>query len=158
METNRSFMNATGLTSTESIIVGIGLLVILLWLVACVVWARNMLNRFTYVSNNPYKRETLGLPTGTIRGLITLTLLIVVIVMISMSLLVESFRGAFDSLIDAFQVMLAFYFGSKVMHHVTSADKRKTERKFEAEKHKATVTAGNGNPPDSDFEISGSLG
>jgi hypothetical protein len=50
-----------------------------------------------------------------------------------MSLLVESFRGVFDSLINAFQVMLAFYFGSKVMHHVTSADRTKTVSKASAE-------------------------
>jgi hypothetical protein len=120
---NQVLVKSSAFTAQENLIIAAGLLFILAWLVLCVFWAKTMLQKFTFnPESNPYKTETLGLPRGSIRGLLTLTLLVVVIVMICMSLLVESFRGVFDSLINAFQVMLAFYFGSKVMHHVTSAD------------------------------------
>jgi hypothetical protein len=131
---NQVLVKSSAFTAQENLIIAAGLLFILAWLVLCVFWAKTMLQKFTFnPESNPYKTETLGLPRGSIRGLLTLTLLVVVIVMICMSLLVESFRGVFDSLINAFQVMLAFYFGSKVMHHVTSADRTKTVSKASAE-------------------------
>ena len=66
-------------------------------------------------------------------------------------MVVEPLRGGFDSLIDAFQVMLAFYFGSKIMHHVASTDRKKTESKNDAEANKAKYEAmGKTNPAELD--------
>lgn len=123
----------------------ISIILILGWLVAISIYLSRLLKNYTLKDwgdkENPYKFETLGLPRGTLRGVLTLTLLIVVVILVCTSMLVKPMRGCFDSLIDAFQVMLAFYFGSKVMHHVTSSDKKKAENKNQAKTEQAKVSA-----------------
>ena len=75
--------------------------------------------------NNPYRSQTFGLPPGTIRGMIALTLLIG-----GMSLLIVSFgteytgaelalvRQQFEFFETAFLMMIAFYFGDKSLRYL----------------------------------------
>jgi len=91
------------------------------------------LGKWTKENPNPYAKETMGLPRGIFRAILTLSLLFAAIVF-EMSLI---YLGRPESWITefmtAFQMMIAFYFGSKVMHHVASNDRKKTaERAREA--------------------------
>lgn len=75
--------------------------------------------------SNPYRSQTFGLPPGTIRGMIALTLLIG-----GMSLLIVSFgteytgaelalvRQQFEFFETAFLMMIAFYFGDKSLRYL----------------------------------------
>jgi hypothetical protein len=42
-------------------------------------------------------------------------------------------EDGFHEFIVAFQMMVAFYFGSKVMHHITSTERQKTQFIAEAQ-------------------------
>jgi len=82
--------------------------------------------KWTKENPNPYSGESFSMPRGVLRGIITLTLLFVVIFMDLVTVHVVGFEAQFAELMVAFQMMIAFYFGSKVMHHITSADRTKT--------------------------------
>lgn len=99
------------------------------WLIVVVLYLWVLTKKFLLGdsgSNNPYKTETMGLPRGTIRGVLTLTLLFVVIVL-QLYLIKHGTIEKVNTLMSAFELMLAFYFGSKVMHHLAATDKYKTE-------------------------------
>ena len=151
-------------TIFDIVITTIGIALIIAWLVGLAFWLKKLINNYTLKDwgnkTNPYEKETLGLPRGTLRGILTLTLLIVVVILVCTSMVVKPLRGGFESLVDAFQVMLAFYFGSKVMHHVTRSDKKKTEKKTEADALKAKYTAAgsSGAVTESDFDVSDAQG
>ena len=74
---------------------------------------------------NPYAGETFAMPRGVFRGIITLSLLFLVLLLEVANLQMHGLEEKIDKLLTAFEMMLAFYFGSKVMHHVTKADERK---------------------------------
>ena len=91
---------------------------------------------FTKDNPNPYKKETFGMPRGVFRGILTLSLLFIVLLLevislngkvmtIDKNLFVPEIM--YKELMVAFQMMLAFYFGSKMVHHVTSADRDKSK-------------------------------
>jgi hypothetical protein len=142
----------------------IGIALIIAWLVGLAFWLKKLIINYTLKDwgnkTNPYESETLGLPRGTLRGILTLTLLIVVVILVCISMVVKPLRGGFESLVDAFQVMLAFYFGSKVMHHVTNSDKKKSQSKTEADALKAKYNAvgSSGAVTESDFDVSDAQG
>ncbi len=81
---------------------------------------------------NPYKDETFGMPRGTFRAILTMTLLFVTIILELVNVRIIGFEIEIKEFLVAFQMMIAFYFGSKVMHHVTSADRSKTRDVAEA--------------------------
>lgn len=151
-------------TTLDILFTTIGIALIIAWLVGLVFWLKKLIVNYTLKDwgnkTNPYQDETLGLPRGTLRGILTLTLLIVVVILVCTSMVVKPLRGGFESLIDAFQVMLAFYFGSKVMHHITSSDKKKSQSKSEADslstKYKTAGTSGT--ETESDFDVSDAQG
>ncbi|GAB4326924.1 MAG: hypothetical protein Kow0037_00150 [Calditrichia bacterium] len=109
------------------LLVWLGLVVIFLIILA----RKYTFGKWTPENPNPYKNETLGMPRGTMRGVITLTLLILVALLEVQSLIHPEIEKVIDKLLVAFQMMLAFYFGSKAMHHVTAADERKTRQILE---------------------------
>jgi len=75
--------------------------------------------------DNPYKNETFGLPAGTVRGTIALTLLMGGISMLIMAIGYPHFSdmGSFKFFIDAFLMMVAFYFGSKSLQYLQPSKK-----------------------------------
>lgn len=109
------------------LLVWLGLVVIFLIILA----RKYTFGKWTPENPNPYKNETLGMPRGTMRGVITLTLLVLVALLEVQSLIHPEIEKVIDKLLVAFQMMLAFYFGSKAMHHVTAADERKTRQILE---------------------------
>lgn len=108
-----------------------------IWLILLIILVTGLVikypfGRWTAEKPNPYATETLGIPRGTFRAILTLTLLFITI----MFEMANLYSGAtteenFIEWLTAFQMMIAFYFGSKVMHHITSTDRHKA--KFEME-------------------------
>lgn len=87
---------------------------------------------------NPYQLETFGMPRGAFRGAMTLSLLFIVLLLEVINLHQPLFfqesgkqilflpETRYKELMIAFQMLLAFYFGSKMFHHLTRADERKS--------------------------------
>ena len=103
---------------------------IMLWLVLVLIFLILLFIRYTFgnwspENPNPYEGETFGMPRGTFRGILTMTLLFVVVILELVNVRVVGFEQEIHELMIAFQMMIAFYFGAKVMHHITAADKKK---------------------------------
>lgn len=81
--------------------------------------------KWTTENPNPYQDETWGMPRGTFRGSLTLTLLFVAVILEVVNVKIVGFESEIYQFMIAFQMMIAFYFGAKVMHHITSSDKKK---------------------------------
>lgn len=128
-------MPEAGMYSQVSIVVQIWIgLVALIFLALLVRYTFGV--GFSKDNPNPYAGETFGMPRGVFRGFLTLSLLFVVLLLEVVSLNGKVMlvgdnlfvpEDMYRELMVAFQMMLAFYFGSKVMHHVTSADRKKSE-------------------------------
>ena len=108
------------------------LLPIFLWLGLVLTFLIIMFFKYTFgnwtkENPNPYRTETFGMPRGTFRGILTLSLLFIVVILELVNVRIVGFEAEIHEFMVAFQMMIAFYFGSKVMHHVTSADKAKTK-------------------------------
>ncbi len=145
---------------------------VMAWLVGIIVLLIILLRKYTLadwtVDNpNPYQKQTLGMPIGIFRGVITMTLLFVVILFEAVNIKDPDFETRADMLLVSFQMMIAFYFGSKVMHHVTAVDGKKTqtiveakveEKKYEAKKSEADHHFEPGASNEYAFDEPGSLG
>lgn len=127
--------------SAQITILKIGGVVLIAWLVVVIYWLNKMMDKYTYGVQaagekweNPYRDETLGLPPGTLRAILTLTIMIVVIVLVFVS-------GAYEEIITAFEIILAFYFGGRLVNNVSLNDKLKSESRYKAEEKKAIAEA-----------------
>ena len=105
---------------------------IAVWLVLIIVLFILLLRKYTFGNwtpehKNPHDGETFDMPRGIFRGIITLTLLYVAIILELANVRIIGLELELREFLIAFQMMIAFYFGSKVMDHITSVDKRKTE-------------------------------
>jgi len=105
---------------------------IMIWLVLVLILFILLFRKYPYgkwtPSNpNPSAGETFEMPRGVFRGTLTLTLLFVVVILELVNIRMPGFEVEIREFMTAFQMMVAFYFGSKVMHHVTSADRDKTK-------------------------------
>jgi len=108
------------------------LLPIFLWLALVLGFIILLFVKFTFGNwtkdrPNPYETETFGMPRGTFRGILTLSLLWITVVLELVNVRIIGFEQEFEGFMTAFQMMIAFYFGSKVMHHITSADTKKAK-------------------------------
>ena len=103
------------------------------WLIGLIVLFVALLTKFTFGSwtadnPNPYANETFAMPPGVLRGILTLTLLFLIVILEAVRLSqCVAIPDNFSDLYTAFQMMLAFYFGSKVMNQITDNDRRKSE-------------------------------
>jgi amino acid permease len=144
---------------------------LLVWGAMIIVLLVLLLRKYTFGKHwtaenpNPYATETFGFPRGIFRGIITLTLLFMVILFEAYGLLdpaniqVEKYT---EQLLVAFQMMIAFYFGSKVLHHSTSVEHKKSKEQaiaFESVS-KAEIKAASKNQASAktDFEEAGTVG
>ena len=103
-----------------------------IWLIVVLTFFGLLLKKYTFGNwsednPNPYMGETFDMPRGIFRGTLTLTLLFVVVILELVNVRFTGFEEEIHELMIAFQMMLAFYFGSKVMHHMTSTDRQKTQ-------------------------------
>lgn len=134
----------------------------IIWIVLVIIFMIFMLRKYTFgdwdeTHKNPYQKETLGIPRGVLRSILTLSILFVVILLqvstlyvkpMDVTILGKVFENItitsdealnnilgkllipeerFSQLMIAFQMVIAFYFGGKVMHHVTHAERKVAE-------------------------------
>lgn len=99
------------------------------WVVLIILLFIFLLRRYTFRKwgnqSNPYHGETLGMPRGVIRATLSISLLFFVLLFETFSLVIDSLEARTENLFTAFELMVAFYFGGKVMHHLSSSDKKK---------------------------------
>ena len=105
---------------------------IIVWVSLILIYLIFLSKKFTFgkwtkENPNPYGMETMALPRGAMRGILTLSLLFGVLLLEIFAIENPTFETNIGQFIVAFQMMLAFYFGSKVMHHLTSTDRAKSE-------------------------------
>ncbi len=113
------------------------------------------LGKWTAENPNPYEGETLGIPRGVLRGLLTLTLLFVVVIFEVHGVAKGITEEGYMEFVVAFKMMIAFYFGSKVAHHVTSTERKKAEigGKSKVEKARAENPSNNEEEANENFEF-----
>lgn len=95
--------------------------------------------------DNPNQSQSLGLPPGTIRGTLTLTLMVAALAM-SIAYLGENsslrkdefFIDNFDFFKKAFLMMIAFYFGSKSLEYLSEEGKKKDKTDTKAKEEEST--------------------
>jgi hypothetical protein len=104
-------------------------------------------------NENPHKGETLGLPPGTVRGTIALTLLVGALALTIGSFGMDNSAKSNMILVDnfdfykkAFLMMIAFYFGAKSLEILQNSPSS-TARNNEAERQAATRTEESAAPP-----------
>ena len=121
---------------------------VIIWLVLVLILIVVLLKKYTLNSKwtkdnpNPYSGESLSLPRGTFRSILTLTLLFVVVLLELVSVHTIGFEDNVREFLTAFQMMIAFYFGSKVLHHMTNSDKEKAGVVSEKEKERVKRIGG----------------
>ncbi len=94
-------------------------------------------------TENPHKNDSFGLPPGTIRGVIALTILILFVGFEILNLFSTiNLETRFSELITAFQMIIAFYFGSKAIDVL----KIRSEKKENATPATQTNTVSSVNP------------
>ena len=70
---------------------------------------------------NPYHSDSFGLPPGTVRGTLALTCLVLFVVVEAVNVFAPaSLEHRFDELVTAFQMVLAFYFGTRAVEMLTA--------------------------------------
>lgn len=146
---------------------------VILWIVLVISFMIFLMRRYTFgkhwtVENpNPYQDETLGIPRGVLRSVLTLSILFVVMLLevnnlsfdpkdlaIGEKMFIPEDR--FEKLMISFQMVIAFYFGSKVMHHVTQAERKVAEKKAQTSVEEAKLKASA--PGQVEFEDEGARG
>ncbi len=110
--------------------IGIWLIFVILLLTALII--RFTFGKWTKERPNPHRGETLDIPRGVFRGILTLTLLFCAVLFEVYNLKTGHPEENIIEFLTAFKMMIAFYFGAKVAHHVTSAEKSKSIAKAEA--------------------------
>ena len=107
-----------------------------IWLIAVIILIILLLIKYpfgnwTQDNPNPYSGESLSIPRGVFRAILTLSLLFVAILFEVYNLSEGNSEDNIFEFLTAFKMMIAFYFGAKVAHHVSSTNRAKA--KYEAE-------------------------
>lgn len=80
-------------------------------------------------SENPYKTDSFGLPPGTVRGTLALTLLVMVLLVEGVNYFAPTesggLEGKYSELFTAFEMVLAFYFGARAVEVFKSSRQQK---------------------------------
>lgn len=101
--------------------------------------AADITQPFEEPDKNPYEQDSFGLPKGTIRGILALTALVMFLLVEGVNLAAPgNLEGHFRELTTAFEMVLAFYFGSRAVE-VLNAKSDQAAR--EAESTSAAVRA-----------------
>ena len=126
----------------------IAMWLIIIWIVLVILLFVFLFKKYTFgdwtkEKPNPYKNETLAIPRGAMRSVLTLSILFLVLLLQVNSLFFDPKdlfiagkifipEERFGQLMTAFEMVIAFYFGGKVMHHITKAEQRTADKKTEA--------------------------
>ncbi len=103
-----------------------------IWLLGIIILMTTLIVKFTFgkwtkEEQNPFQKETLGVPRGVMRGILTLTLVYVVVLFETYNLNSSIPETGYIEFLMAFKMMIAFYFGSKVAHHVATTEHKKAK-------------------------------
>lgn len=109
----------------QAVFAGVGAWLLVMTVVFVKLLGKYTFGKWTADNPNPYAKETFAMPRGVFRGMLTLSLLYVVVLFEVANIQTTGLEMKIEQLLVAFQMMIAFYFGSKVMHHITKADERK---------------------------------
>lgn len=125
--------------------------VLFFWLLAVgfflVVLAKKYpLNSWSRDEPNPFQDETLSMPRGTIRAIIAISVLVISVSLEILGVIFEKIPKERIYLVETLQIIVAFYFGSKVLNHVTASEERTARDRaralvmFSNEKEKTMLT------------------
>lgn len=97
-----------------------------IWLLFIIIYFWTMLRKYTlkdWITNpNPYKEETLGIPKGTIRTILALSMLFMFILIHVYSI---AFEGIPTEAVDnATYLVLGFYFSDRVIGKIVNGKKK----------------------------------
>lgn len=97
-----------------------------IWVLLILIYFCIMLRNYTLkdwgINLNPYKHETLGIPKGTIRTILALSMLFMFILTHIYSI---TFEGIETEAIDnATYLVLGFYFSDRVIEKITNGKKK----------------------------------
>lgn len=124
--------------------------VVIIWIILVIILVVYLLRKYTFSDQwtkenpNPYQAETLAMPRGVLRGILTLSVLFIVMLLEVNGLFFDPKdllvgdqifipEQRFEHILVAFQMIIAFYFGGKVMHHMTATQKHISIKKAETE-------------------------
>lgn len=109
----------------------LALSLLIVWLLTVIIFLYYMILKYQPLDHedSPFLHETLGLPPGLFRAVLTITLLFAVVLLEGYALTNMQehvqIKAVLDPLLTAFQLMIAFYFGTK-MAGIVSGDKNKS--------------------------------
>lgn len=110
----------------QAVFAGVGAWLLVMTLVFVGLLWKYTFGKWTAGNPNPYAKETFAMPRGVLRGMLTLSLLYAVVLFEVANIQTTGLETKIEQLLVAFQMMIAFYFGSKVMHHMASVDRDKS--------------------------------
>jgi len=118
--------------------IGIWLLGVIVLLIGLII--KYPFGKWTVENPNPYSGESLSLPRGTFRSILTLSLLFVTVLLEIFSMANNRSEDNYIEFLVAFKMMIAFYFGAKVAHHVTSTNRHVAKYEADATTVQSTTT------------------
>lgn len=110
----------------QAVFAGVGAWLLVMTIVFVKLLGRYTFGKWTVDNPNPYAKETFAMPRGVFRGMLTLSLLYAVVLFEVANIQTTGLETKIEQLLVAFQMMIAFYFGSKVMHHLAAANRDKS--------------------------------
>lgn len=111
------------------------LALLIVWFLGVILFLIYLVLKYDPLTNpdNPYINQTMSLPPGVFRVILTLSLLFAVILLEGYALInmseYEKVQKILDPLLTAFQLMIAFYFGTKMLGMVTGKDEEEIKPK-----------------------------
>ncbi|MDZ7332013.1 MAG: hypothetical protein ONB13_13245 [candidate division KSB1 bacterium] len=111
------------------------LALLIVWFLGVILFLIYLVLKYDPLTNpdNPYINQTMSLPPGVFRVILTLSLLFSVVLMEGYALInmdeYEKIQKILDPLLTAFQLMIAFYFGTKMLGMVSGKDEEEVKPK-----------------------------
>jgi hypothetical protein len=117
---HRYFYNIAG-SGLANVYLTFVLALLIIWFIGIILFLIYLVLKYDPLMNidSPYANQTLGLPPGTFRAILTMSLLFAVVLLEGYALTNmeqhEKIQQVLDPLLTAFQLMIAFYFGTKMI-------------------------------------------
>lgn len=130
-----SYLHATVKDGLSSSFLTFVLALFIVWFIGIIFFLIYLIMKYDPQRNpdSPYLNETLALPPGVFRSVITITLLFAVVLLEAYAITnidqYEQIQKILDPLFAAFQLMIAFYFGSKMVDMISGKGKEETPPK-----------------------------
>ncbi len=106
-----------------------------IWFLGIIFFLIYMVLKYDPLKNpdSPYINETLSMPPGVFRAILTVTLLFAIVLLEGYALTntehYDKIQKILNPLITAFELMIAFYFGTKMVDRISGKEKKETTPK-----------------------------